>query len=111
MTPQTPENYLGFGELVVRVQDAQGQPVDGVSVEFHVEPSWIQSTAITPQRAITEDGVARAIIEPRTIGVVHVMARVENAAREASFLVQSHQYNSTQPPGLRGLPYPPYSSR
>lgn len=104
-----PKTYLGFGELVVHVQDAQGQPVDGVPVEFQVEPSWAQSAALTPQRAMTEGGVARAIIEPRTIGVVHVMARVENTAREASFLVQQHHYSSSAPTGLIGLPYPPYA--
>ena len=102
-------NYLGFGELVVQVQDAQGQPVDGVPVEFQVEPSWAQSAALTPQRAMTDGGIARAIIEPRTIGVVRVMARVENAAREASFFVKTHHYSSTAYPGLRGLPYPPYA--
>jgi hypothetical protein len=108
-TPQLPNTYLGFGELVVQVQDTQGQPVDGVPVEFQVEPSWVQSVALTPQRTTTKGGVARAIIEPSTTGVVYVMARVENAAQEASFLVMTHQYNSTQPPGLRGLPYPPYA--
>jgi hypothetical protein len=108
-TDQIPDTYLGFGELVVQVQDAQGQPVDGVPVEFQVEPSWVQSAALTPQRAMTEGGMAHAIIEPRTIGVVRVVARVENATREASFVVMTHQYNSTQPPGIRGLPYPPYA--
>ena len=108
-TPQNPENYLGFGELVVQVQDAHGQPVDGVWVEFEVEPSWARSAALRPQRARTEGGVAHAIIEPSTTGVVHVMVRVENATREAAFLVQNHHYSSIQPPGVKGLPYPPYA--
>jgi hypothetical protein len=34
-------------ELVVRVQDAQGRPVDGVAVRFELEPVWQQSASIT----------------------------------------------------------------
>jgi hypothetical protein len=33
-------------ELIVRVQDAQGRPVDGVPVTLEVEPSWAQSIAL-----------------------------------------------------------------
>jgi hypothetical protein len=30
-------------ELIVQVQDAQGQPADGVPVTFDVEPEWVRS--------------------------------------------------------------------
>ena len=34
-------------EVVVRVRDAQGQPVDGIAVMFSVEPSWTQHASLT----------------------------------------------------------------
>lgn len=34
--------------LVVKVQDAQGRPVDGVPVEFEVDPTWAGSASVSP---------------------------------------------------------------
>src|SRR6266851_8120559 len=63
--------------LIVRVQDAQGRPVDGVPVTFEVEPGWERSLALAPSQTSTRGGIARAIVSnPLTTGVVHVMARV-----------------------------------
>ena len=99
-------NYLGFGEIVVQVQDAQGQPLDSVPVAFQVEPAWIQSASVTPQQVLTRGGQARAFIKPSTTGVVNVMVRVNDVTRQAKFLVESQWTNST---GMfvKGLPYPP----
>jgi hypothetical protein len=37
-----PPGVHSVGELAVSVQDAQGRPVDGVSVTFELGPSWAQ---------------------------------------------------------------------
>jgi hypothetical protein len=78
-------------EVVVRVQDAQGRPVDGVAVMFSVEPSWTQSVSLTPAEALTRHGEAHAILQqPSTTGLIHVMARVDNVVRGANIAV-SHR--------------------
>jgi hypothetical protein len=74
-------------EVVVRVRDAQGQPVDGITVTFAVEPSWTQYVSLTPAQAPTRNGDARAIFEGRTTGVVPIMARVDNVSLRASITV------------------------
>jgi hypothetical protein len=76
-------------ELVVRVRDAQGQPVDGIPVRFSVEPSWTQNASLTPAETLTRNGEARAIFQVNTIGVVHVMAHVDNVTREARITITS----------------------
>ena len=45
-------------ERVVRVRDAQGQPVDGLPVVFSAEPSWTQNVSFTPPEARTRHGVS-----------------------------------------------------
>jgi len=74
-------------ELVVRVQDAQGRPVDGVAVRFELEATWPQSASITPQQASTRAGSVRAILEPETPGLLRVRARVENVTQEVAIVV------------------------
>ena len=86
-------SFPGFpqaAELVVRVRDTQGQPVDGIAVTFSVEPSWTQNASFTPaEEALTRNGEARAIFQGNTTGVVHVMARVDNVTREATITINS----------------------
>lgn len=81
-------------ELRVRVQNAQGQPVDGVPVTFAVEPGWAQSASITPPQVETRGGIARAILQVRTTGVVHVLAGVEATTASASITVVSYESSS-----------------
>jgi len=76
-------------EIVVRVRDAQGQPVDGLPVVFSAEPSWTQNVSFTPAEARTRHGEARTIFEANTTGVVHMMARIDHVAREARITMQS----------------------
>jgi hypothetical protein len=76
-------------ELVVRVRDAQGQPVDGIPVRFAVEPSWAQSASLIPAETLTRNGEAQAIFQANTIGVVHVMVQVDNVTREATITIDS----------------------
>jgi hypothetical protein len=77
-------------EVVVCVQDAQGQPVDGIAVMFYVESSWTQSVSLTPAEALTRHGEAHAILQqPNTTGVIRVMARVDNVVRGANIAVSN----------------------
>jgi hypothetical protein len=82
-------NFPQAAILVVRVRDAQGQPVDGIPVRFSVEPSWTQNASLTPAEMLTRNGEARAIFQANTIGVVHVMASVDNVTREATITIDS----------------------
>lgn len=75
--------------LVVRVRDAQGQPVDGIPVRFAVEPSWTQNASLTPAETLTRHGEARAIFQANTIGVVRVMAQVDNVTHEARITIDT----------------------
>jgi hypothetical protein len=75
-------------EVVVRVRDAQGQPVDGIAVLFAVEPSWTQYASLSPVEALTRNGEARAVFEAKTTGVVPVMARVDNVTLGAAITVE-----------------------
>lgn len=92
-----PGNLVGLtsfpqtAELIVRVQDVQGRPVDGVPVTFEVEPEWAGSVAIAPSQTSTRGGRARAILsEPQTTGVVRVMAQVDNRTAHATLTVQRY---------------------
>ena len=76
-------------EIVVRVRDAQGQPVDGLLVVFSAEPSWTQNVSFTPAEARTRNGEVRTIFEANTTGVVYIMARIDNVTREARITIQS----------------------
>ena len=75
-------------EVVVRVRDAQGQPVDGMTVQFSVEPSWTQHASLTPAEVLTRKGEARAVFAARTTGVVSVMARVDKVTLRATITVE-----------------------
>jgi hypothetical protein len=82
-------------ELIVQVKDAQGRPVDGVPVTFEVESGWVGGISLAPSQSSTRGGIARATIsDPRTTGVVHVMARVDNTTAQARLLVQSYKRKS-----------------
>ena len=73
--------------LVVRVRDAQRQPVDGVSVKFQVEPSWTYDVSLTPEQGLTRNGEARTVLSPRTTGVVHVEARADNVVLHTAITI------------------------
>ena len=82
-------NFPEAAILVVRVRDAQGQPVDRIPVRFSVEPSWTQNASFTPAEMLTRNGEARAIFQANTIGVVHVMANVDNVTCEATITIDT----------------------
>jgi hypothetical protein len=78
-------------ELIVRVQDAQGRPVEGVPVTFEVEPSWAPSIALAPSHTTTRGGIAQAVVSnPQTTGVVHILARVDTMTAQARLTVEKY---------------------
>ena len=78
--------------VVVRVQDGQGRPVDGVAVAFALEPAWAQSAVLSPAETVTYGGVARALFSaPSTTGRVRITARVDNTTARAALVVQSYE--------------------
>src|SRR5215472_2036393 len=80
-------------EVSVRVQDARGQPVDGVPVAFEVEPGWTQHASVSPSQGTTRGGMARTVFTARLTGIVHVTARVDNTTAQAKIIVQSPKPN------------------
>jgi hypothetical protein len=72
-------------EVIVQVQNAQGQPVDGVPVELTV--AGMQIAAVTPPRMLTHGGQAHAVLTPSTTGAARVVARVEGMQQEVRFAV------------------------
>ena len=79
-------------ECIIEVRDMQGHRVEGVPVAFHVAPSWVQSATLLPQRTLTHDGMARAVLEPYTIGVVRVMAQVNGQTLETVITVSPRNF-------------------
>jgi len=82
-------------ELVVRVRNGQGQPLDGVPVEFQVDPEWAGSAAVSPPRVLTQNGTARAVLHTDLTGVVNVAAQVGTITKEASIAVSLYNHGST----------------
>lgn len=73
--------------IVVRVQDAQGQPVDGVPVTFQVDPSWVDNTSVVPARTTTRAGEAHAVFRAGLVGRVPIKIVVENTPYEVTITV------------------------
>jgi hypothetical protein len=90
--PAVARQFPQATQLIVRVQDAQRRPVDGVPVTFELEPGWVGSATISPSQTRTYGGIARAIFSaPRTIGVVWVMAHVDNTTARARLTVMNYE--------------------
>ena len=83
------KQYPSFTELTVQVQNAQGQPVDGVPVMFQVEPDWIQNASVAPHRVMTRVGMAKGIFRAETTGVVRIMVHVDDTTQETRIVVAS----------------------
>jgi Big-like domain-containing protein len=81
------EQFPTMAEVSVRVQDKQGQPVDGVPVTFEVEPDWAQYASVSPSQGTTRGGVARTVFAARLSGVVHITARVDNTTARTRITV------------------------
>jgi hypothetical protein len=83
--------------VIVHVQDAQGRTVDGVPVTFELEPDWARLATLEPSHTTTQGGIAQAVFsEPKTNGVVQVMARVDNTTAQARLTVRTYQEPSSK---------------
>jgi hypothetical protein len=85
----------GVAELTVEVRDVQGQHVEGLPVTFHVAPSWVQSASLLPQHTLTHEGTARAVFEPRIIGLVQVMAQVNGQTQTRVITVELREFGNS----------------
>jgi hypothetical protein len=83
-------NLTMVSELFVHVQNAQGQPLDGVPVTFELAPEWVQKATISPQQALTRGGAVRAIFQARTTGSARVIVHVDNATEEARINISGY---------------------
>ena len=92
-TPHSVFRHEG-AELVVRVRNGQGQPLESVPVEFQVDPEWAGSASVSPQHVLTENGTARAVLHTDTIGVVKVAAHVGTITKKASIAVSLYSPGS-----------------
>jgi len=89
--------YPTKAAVVVRVQDGQGRPVDGVAVAFALEPTWSQSAVLSPSETVTQGGVARTIFSaPQTTGRVRITARVDNTTARTALVVESYEERPEQ---------------
>jgi hypothetical protein len=79
--------------LVVKVEEAQGRPVDGVPVEFEVDPTWAGNASVSPPRVVTQQGRAQTLFQANLVGVVPVTVRVDGSTEKILFSVS-----------VRGLP-------
>jgi hypothetical protein len=73
--------------VIVQVQNAQGQPVDGVPVEFALTGQEI--AAVTPSQAVTSAGQVRAVLRPSATGAARVVARVEGMQQAVGISVSN----------------------
>ena len=85
-------HYPTEAAVIVRVQDGQGRPVDGVEVAFALEPAWSRSAVLSPATTVTHGGVARTIFsDPQTTGRVRITARVDNTTARTALVVESYE--------------------
>jgi hypothetical protein len=81
------DDYPVSAELIVGVQNTQGQPANGVVVEFQVNPAWMKNTTISQPQAITRSGVARAVLQTTSLDGVRFVVRVDETAQRAEIEV------------------------
>jgi hypothetical protein len=73
--------------LVVKVEEAQGRPVDGVPVAFEVDPTWAGNASISSPHVVTQKGKAQTLFQASLVGVVPVTVRVDGSAEKILFSV------------------------
>jgi hypothetical protein len=76
-------------EVIVQVRDAQGRPVDGVSVSFRTDASWQQSASLSPSHTITRAGQARSVFQASVTGIVPLTVQVEDATQTVDIAVSA----------------------
>jgi hypothetical protein len=76
-------------DVIVRVRNGHGEPLDGVSVVFEMDPAWETNAWVFPRRMTTTKGIARTQFWSGLIGAVQVTARVGEITRGTAIVVVS----------------------
>lgn len=76
-------------EVIIRVRNGQGEPLDGVPVVFEMDPAWERDAWVFPRRLRTTNGIARTQFWSGLIGVVQVTARVGETTKGVAIVVVS----------------------
>jgi hypothetical protein len=89
ITLETPQMIFQWQDaaVVVRVQNEQGLPVDGLLVVLQVDQPWARYASIRPARARTRGGRVRAIVRSDLVGQVRITVRVGALTRRATITV------------------------
>jgi hypothetical protein len=89
VTLETPQTIFQGQDatVVVRVQNGQGLPVDGILVAFQVDPPWARYASIRPARARTQGGRVHAILWSALVGQVRITVRVGALTKQATITV------------------------
>ncbi len=74
---------------MVQVQTRQGQPVNGVAVEFLLPAVWQRDASLLPARVATQEGIARAVLSVNRVGVVQVTVRVGAVTQDLDIMVMT----------------------
>ena len=73
--------------VVVRVQNRQGLPMDGILVVLQVDPSWVRYASLRPARVRTQNGTVRAILRVDLVGRMRLTVRVGAITKQATITV------------------------
>jgi hypothetical protein len=76
-------------EVIIRVRNRQGEPLDGVPVVFEMDSTWERDAWVFPRRMTTTNGIARTQFWSGLIGSVQVTARVGEITRRAAIVIVS----------------------
>jgi hypothetical protein len=76
-------------ELLVRIEDGQGRPSDGIPVVFQVDPAWVAAAEVVPSRVLSQGGRAQARFRSGLVGIVPVVARVEDTTEQITIAVSA----------------------
>jgi len=89
ITLETPQTIFQWQDaaVVVRVQNDQGLPVDGLLVALQVDPPWARYVSIRPARARTRGGRIRALLRADLVGQVRITVRVGALTKQATITV------------------------
>jgi hypothetical protein len=74
-------------ELTAVVKDSQGQPVNGIPVNFQVAPDWQHNTTLVPIQTLTRDGTANTVFQADMPGVVLLTVQVGNTTETTHITV------------------------
>jgi hypothetical protein len=89
VTLEAPQTIFQWQDaaVVVRMQNGQELPIDGILVVFQVDPPRAQYASIRPARARTEGGRVRAIVRSDLVGQVRITVRVGALTKRATITV------------------------